>query len=80
MTEAGEVYYDDVFDSEVTIISVGSDTVKVNDRIGGNGVRELRREIDWEHNISVGRYQKIAETEVEEMEAEEEVKESIFDF
>lgn len=85
MVESGEVYYDEVFDSEVTVVSVEPDTIEIDDNVGDGGTREVRREIDWEHNVSVGRYQKVgeAEVDVESMEpeqGEEELKDSIFDF
>lgn len=87
MVEAGEVYHDDLFDSELTIVEVTQGTVTVDDRVAGQGVRDLRREIDWEHNVSVGRYEKVDEVEevhvpeTQEPEKDEEPEEKgLFDY
>lgn len=71
MVEVGEVYYDEVFDSELTVVSVEPDAVVVDDLVSGDGVRELRREIDWEHNVSVGRFEKVRDEEYQQKKMDE---------
>lgn len=64
----GDVYFDDLFKEEATIVSVDSDMMVLDGPVGESEVREVDR---WrvEHNINVGRYERIKKEE-----------ESIFDY
>jgi hypothetical protein len=56
----GDVYFDNLFKEEATIVSVDSDMVILDGPVGDSEVREADR---WrvEHNINVGRYEKVEE-------------------
>lgn len=70
MVGGGEVYYDNVFDCKVTVLSVGEDTICVGDKVGGSGTREIRRDV-WEHNLSEGRYELIKDYRIEQSRMDE---------
>lgn len=79
MISEGEVYYDYTFDEEMTILSIEDGQTTIDGPVNGS---EPRTVDTWriEHNISVGRYEKIGETEVEEPVQEEDTDESIFNY
>jgi len=64
----GDVYFDNLFKEEATIVSVDSDIVILDGPVGDSEVREVDR---WriEHNINVGCYKNITKE-----------KEGIFDY
>lgn len=79
MISEGEVYYDYIFDEEMTILSVGDGQTTIDGPVSGSEVRAIDT---WriEHNISVGRYEKSGETEVEVPVQEKDTGESIFNY
>lgn len=79
MISEGEVYYDYAFDEEMTILSTEDGQTTIDGPVGGS---EPRTTDTWriEHNISVGRYEKVGETEVEEPVQEKDTDESIFNY
>lgn len=64
----GDVYFDNLFKEEATIVSVDSDMVILDGPVGDSEVREVDR---WraEHNINVGRYKNVTKE-----------KEGVFDY
>lgn len=70
MANPGEIFHDSVFDSEVTFVYEDGDAVVIDDSVGEDGIREVRKE-DWEHNVLVGRYEKVGETEREQIKMDE---------
>jgi len=64
----GDVYFDNLFNEEATIVSVDSEVVILDGPVGDSRPREVDR---WrvEHNINVGRYEKVKKE-----------KEGIFDY
>lgn len=79
MFSEGEVYYDHTFDGEMTILSIEDSQTTLDGPVGGS---EPRTTDKWrvEHNISVGRYEKLRETEVEKSVEEKATDESIFNY
>lgn len=80
----GEVYHDSVFDSEVKILSVEEETLKIADKVSDPEKFRRYRMADWKHNVSVGRFTKKRDGEDIEVSKEKEEgheeKEGIFDF
>lgn len=76
MCKEGEVYWDNTFEQEAVVVDVEGDVLKIDDDIGGDDYREYPKDA-MKHNISVGRFEKIDETDVE---SEDEQREGIFDF
>ena len=78
--ETGEVYYDDVFNWEITIVSVEKDVLYLDDPVEEGEVREYKKFL-WEHNISVGRFEKVRDGEdVKEIDSTPEEKKGIFSY
>jgi hypothetical protein len=75
--EVGDVYCDKTFDDEVIIVDQQSDKVTLDGPVNGSDLREIDL---WrfEHNIRVGRYEKIGNQEVEEPEVVEKEERSVF--
>jgi len=64
----GDVYFDNLFKEETTIVSVDSEVVILDGPVGDSEPREVDR---WrvEHNINVGRYKNVTKE-----------KEGVFDY
>jgi hypothetical protein len=77
MVQEGEVYYDNTFDSELKVIEVKEDTLIIDDYVSGDGTREYRK-WELEHNIGVGRFEKVGEEDVEQSKGPE--KEGVFGY
>jgi hypothetical protein len=79
MVSEGDVYYDNVFDSELKVVEIDGKELVIDDSVGGDSTRSYRK-WELEHNINVGRFEKIREESTEKSQSKEQGKQGIFDY
>jgi len=79
MIQEGEVYYDNTFEDELKVVDVDGDSLIIDDYVSGDGTREYRK-WELEHNISVGRFEKVREEYVDVEQPENQEKEGVFSY
>jgi hypothetical protein len=79
----GDVYHDQTFGSEIEVLEIDGNSVVLKDPTVGDGDYREYRLADLEHNISVGRFEKVEEKQENsksKVDTKGEKEKSIFDF
>jgi hypothetical protein len=79
MVQEGDVYYDNTFEDELKVVEVDGDSLIIDDYVSGNDTREYRK-WELEHNISVGRFEKVREENIVGNEKDAETEQDVFEY